>query len=70
MKLPPAVRDELDASGLPWSVEIGGKHFRLLVDGQLATIFPRGTGRDIKSRQGRNLLAHVRRFLKERKDNG
>lgn len=60
MRLHPKVREVLDEIGLPWSVEPGTKHDKLLVEGRVVTILPHGRTREV----GRDLLnqrAQIRR---------
>lgn len=60
------IRSELEDSGLPWRIENGRKHFKLIVAGQRVACWSRGTG-EKSNRQLKNRLAQVRRALQELK---
>lgn len=61
-RLPSDLRAELD--GLDWKWVIGSKHWKLMVDGQLVAIWPRGSGGKQMSnaRPTANIRAQIRRF--------
>lgn len=62
-----AVLDEATASGLQYTVEDGGKHYKVRVAGKLAAILPKG--KSIKSESDRrailNMRAQMRRVINE-----
>ena len=60
MKLPKGVRDVLDATGLPWSVEAGSRHGKIKINGRIVTIVPLNGGND-RDRATKNVIAHIRR---------
>jgi hypothetical protein len=37
-RLPDPIRDELERSGLPWELRVGGSHWKLFIGGVLATV--------------------------------
>jgi hypothetical protein len=56
----------LDASGLPWWLEIGTRHNKLMVADRMITILPK-SAHSVKrvGRKHLNTLAHIRRGLRE-----
>jgi hypothetical protein len=60
---------EITASGLPWSFEVGAKHHKVKIGGRLACILPRGSAahRETYRRALLNSRAQVRRVIKELK---
>lgn len=61
MSLPKPIEQALEATGLPWSIEAGGKHLKLRVNGRLAGILSRGSKRESDQRAVRNTVAQIRR---------
>jgi len=63
--LPDEVRELLDASGLPWTVVNGSRHFKVIVNGRFVAILPHSkpTSR-VKSRAHLNMLAQLRRAIR------
>ena len=63
-----AVLDEATAAGLQYTVEDGGKHYKVRVAGKLAAILPKG-GKGLKDETDRrallNMRAQVRRVINE-----
>ena len=61
-RLPTDIRSELD--GLDWRWEIGTKHWKLVIDGELVAVWPRGTGGKQMSngRPNHNIRAQIRRY--------
>lgn len=51
----------LDASGYPWHVEPGSRHYKIRLGGRLATCYPKGTGFFCVE----NALSQVKRVIKE-----
>lgn len=69
--IPDEILAELEASGLPYTLENGGKHYKLKICGKLATIIPKGGKLRNQERFRRGLLnarAQVRRAIQERHD--
>ena len=69
-RIPNAVQaalDEVSAAGLQYTVEDGGKHYKVRVAGKLAAILPKGKG--VKCETDRrallNMRAQVRRVINE-----
>jgi hypothetical protein len=66
MKQPP---DDLIAllkgSGLPWRIDNGGKHYKIMLAGHLAAILPRNGGWP-EGRAHKNMIAQIRRALRAR----
>lgn len=66
--VPKIVLTEIERSGLPWRVENGGRHHKLIVGGRLAGILP-FSGKAQRQEADRsaelNMRAQVRRIIKE-----
>ncbi len=65
-RLDDRVRAALDGAGVPWSVEPGKRHEKLLVRGRVVGVVPRASSGRM-NRGGRaadNLLAAVRRAIR------
>lgn len=63
-RLPPLVQRELEPLGERWRLEPGAKHYKLLIDGHLITIFPRASViRDSRDRVVLNTRAQIRRYV-------
>lgn len=62
-----AVLDEITGAGLQYTVEDGGKHFKVRIAGKLAAILPKGKA--IKGETDRrallNMRAQMRRVINE-----
>lgn len=68
-RLAPVVRDALDATGLPWEIVQGTKHFHIRVCGDLVGILPMGKMKT-NSRQLKNLLSDIQKLGKEQHGTG
>lgn len=64
MKLPRRVRTALEATGLPWSLEAGGKHIKIRMNGRFIGIAPLGGGHE-HDRATRNTIAQIRRAARK-----
>lgn len=42
MKIDSRIKEALEATGLPWVAENGGKHIKVKLSGRLACILPKG----------------------------
>jgi hypothetical protein len=62
-RLPKAVRDELEGSGVSWSLEKAKKHDKLVVGGRVVAVVSRGNHAGTNRRE-ENLLATVRRVIR------
>ena len=62
-----AALDEVTAAGLQYTVEDGGKHYKVRISGKLAAILPKG--KSVKCETDRrallNMRAQVRRVINE-----
>lgn len=76
-RVPKELRQNLDDSGLDWTVEGGGNHMQLRICGRLATVLPRGTRlkqtTDLRSNlnsraQIRRIIARIKEEMKEKAD--
>lgn len=62
-KMDPALREVLDECGVRWTLENGGKHYKLRIAGRLVLTVPQKS-RDTGS-AAKNALAAVRRHLRQ-----
>ena len=70
MRLPGLLERELEGCGLPWRLEQGGRHVKLVVGERLAGIMPMGAKANATDKDRRavlNLRAQVRRVVAELK---
>ena len=44
--VPREIKAELDATGLPWSVDPGGKHLKIMLNGSMVGVLSYGRTRD------------------------
>ena len=60
----------LQESGLPWRIEKGARHHKVIVGTQFAGILPRGnTGYSNKAgRAHKNIIAQIRRAIRKQKE--
>ncbi|HEV8503653.1 MAG TPA: hypothetical protein VGR63_18930 [Casimicrobiaceae bacterium] len=67
MMLPPDLRRLLDGCGLPWRIEEGARHRKVIVDGRFISILPKSNSnlRNGTWRTHRNSMAHIRRGIRE-----
>lgn len=65
MKLPPIVAEELEKCGLPWRIDMGGRHVKLFVGNKLAGVMPRGATANRHDRVTLNVRAQIRRIVRE-----
>ncbi len=70
MMLPPDIRQLLDACGLPWRIEEGGRHRKVIVADHMVSILPKSNVnlRGGSKRTRCNSLAHIRRGIREAKE--
>lgn len=65
MKIEKRVEDALNATGLPWNVELGGKHIKIKLQGRLVAIQPRGPIKEQKNRATLNIISQIKRAARE-----
>jgi hypothetical protein len=65
MKLDPKLEQELDATGLPWHTEVGGKHYKIKLAGRLVGVYPKGKVAGPYKRSLLNTITQVRRAAQE-----
>jgi hypothetical protein len=75
MILPPDLRQVLDGCGLPWWIEVGGRHRKVIVDGYFVAILPKSNValRSGTPRTRKNALAFIRqgiRRVQEKRNEG
>ena len=66
-RVPKEIEYELNATGLPWDVELGGKHVKIKLAGRLVGILPLN-GRNIQQTNSvpmKNTIAQIRRAARE-----
>lgn len=64
--VPGPVRDALEETRLPWNIELGGKHWKIRLDGRLVGILPKGKKmQDASDRPIKNTVAQIRRTARE-----
>jgi hypothetical protein len=64
-RLRPDLKELLDASGAPWRLDHGTKHWKLIVNERLAVIIPMKRNPREAYHSHKNTLAQVRRALRE-----
>jgi hypothetical protein len=69
MRLPTKITVALEATGLPWCTELGGKHYKIRVAGRLAGVYPKGGHSSADNRALLNTITQIRRIAKEVKEN-
>ena len=67
MKMPDALREALDKTGLPWEVENSKKHNKVKLAGRLVCVYPHGKARDVDRRALLNTITQVRHAAQELK---
>ncbi|MEY4402312.1 MAG: hypothetical protein RIR91_347 [Verrucomicrobiota bacterium] len=60
MRLPQEIRTALDATGLPWAIENGGRHRKVRLAGRLVGVFSKGRA-VAADRAMANVVAQIRR---------
>jgi len=66
-RVPKEIEYELNTTGLPWGVELGGKHVKIKLAGRLVGILPLN-GRNIQQTNSvpmKNTIAQIRRAARE-----
>lgn len=64
LKLDKNIQAALDATGLPWTVETGGKHYKIRLAGRLVGVFSKGKNAQ-PSHSIQNTISNIRRLYKE-----
>lgn len=65
MKLPKEITTALDATGLPWTTENGGKHYKIKVAGRLAGVYPKGKHSACDKRAVLNTVTQIKRIARK-----
>lgn len=63
-RLPPAILDALEATGLPWSIVHGTKHRKLIVGGLFAAIIPTNKMKE-RDRANKNVVSDIRKAARK-----
>jgi hypothetical protein len=69
MRVPDDLQALLDDSGLPWRIDNGKRHYKIIVDERLVGILPKGRDLHRKSHNARphlNTLAQIRRIIRQK----
>lgn len=61
MKIHPQIREALESTGLLWSIERGGKHFKIRVGGRLVGILPSNMRKEAHSKAILSTVTQIRR---------
>lgn len=64
LKLDKSIRGALDATGLPWTVETGGKHHKIRLAGRLVGVFSMGNNTQ-PPHTVHNTVSNIRRLERE-----
>jgi hypothetical protein len=65
IKVPDKLREVLDATGHPWTITSGGKHFKIKLAGRLVAVLPHGKTSDSYKRSLLNTITQVRKMARE-----
>lgn len=68
MKLPVELREALDKTGLPWEIENGKKHNKVVLNTRLVGVFPHGKKCDANRRSLLNTITQVRAMARQIKE--
>jgi len=62
----PVIERALEESGVPWTVEVGGKLYKIRVGGRLAGVLPKagGKGGVLGTRSAQNTASQIRKVAK------
>jgi len=65
-RLDAAIERALEESGVPWTVEVGSKHYKIRVGGRLAGVLPKagGNGGAFSGRAAQNTASQIRRVAR------
>jgi hypothetical protein len=59
-RIPDDVADALKATGLPWNIETGSKHYHVRLSGFLVGVLPKGNMKNRHQRATKNLVSNIR----------
>lgn len=65
MRINGTIKNELDSTGLPYELKMGGRHIKIVLAGRMVGILPKVDGKDAHSRAIKNTIAQIRRAQKE-----
>ena len=65
MKIDPRVKAALEEAGVPYELELGGRHRKVRLAGRLAGILPRSGVSSGSQRAALNTIAQIRRVARE-----
>lgn len=61
MKIDSKISETLNSLTVPWELVIGGKHIKILVNGQLAGVLPKNGSQSNGKRSILNTMSQIRR---------
>jgi hypothetical protein len=69
-RLDAAIERALEESGVPWTIEVGSKHYKIRVGGRLAGVLPKagGKGGVFTARAAQNTASQIRRVARAMMD--
>ena len=70
VRLSPEIRELLENSGVPWRVDEGKRHHKIIVNGKFCGILPKGPMSRTISKRGHeqlNTIAQIRRAIRGRR---
>jgi hypothetical protein len=65
MRLDAKIKQALNATGIPWEIETGSKHFKVRLGGRLVGVYPHGKKTEASQHANANLLANIKRLARE-----
>ena len=68
MKLPVELREALDKTGLPWEIENGKKHNKVVLNTRLVGVFTHGKKCDANRRSLLNTITQIRAMARQIKE--
>jgi hypothetical protein len=67
-RLPPQITDALDETGLSWTVKTGSKHFKIVLAGRLAGVYPKGKTSENAYRAVLNTITQIKHTARKVKE--
>jgi len=61
MKIDSKISEALNALTVPWELVVGGKHIKIMVNGQLAGVLSKGGPRSMDKRSTLNAISQIKR---------
>lgn len=67
MKIPWQIEEALQSSGLPWRIDLGTSHYKIVLGGRFVGILPKGKFSESNKRGILNIAGQIRRAAREKK---